>query len=158
MAKTKAPVSTADQFRAATSSQRKAEALGDLLDEMEAVKNTLEEAGDKFSNLDDARETMQEFVDFLPSLIEFGIVTQEQCDGAEEALAALGMLITEINPEAITEFVEQFDAAKEALDSFRDLKEEDRYDGKRDDMEAAWDEVVGATETLADLIDAMGDI
>lgn len=159
MPKTKKPMTLAEQFRAATSSSRKADTLRDLLDEeIQPIKGVLEEAKDRFSEVEDARNTLQEFVDFLPSLIEHGIVTEEQCEGCVDSLASIGMVITEVNPEAIGEFVDQCESLEGVLDDFFNLKEEEPYNGKRDDMESAWDEVAAAADDLADLIDAMGTL
>jgi hypothetical protein len=52
-------------------------------------------------------------------------------------------------------FIEQHEALEAALDAYEELKETERYDGKTDDLESAWDEVTSSLEALADAAEVL---
>ena len=93
----------------------------------------------------------------LSGLSEAGL-TIDGLDDLQEAYeyvqAAEGNL--GLDSEALTGFAEAYDELESALDEYDSVKDTDRYEGKKDDLEQAWTDITEKMEALAEAADTLG--
>ena len=120
------------------------ESINEALGEMENVD---------FDSLGSDTATMAGVAEKLVALKLFDPKDQNEL---ETTAGWLGLLAEQFGgkQEGLQRIAEAFDELGSALDSFEDLKDTDNYEGKRDDLEDAWNEVTSSIEELAE---AVGD-
>lgn len=79
-----------------------------------------------------------------------GLATR-RLSAAREAFDAYGESMVTVQT-----MIEAYDELESALDTFEGIKDEERYEGKSDDLEEAWEEVTTAMESLADAAEELG--
>lgn len=126
----------------------------DLRGEYDEVKDLLEELNEKYENIDFS--VLDEVVTAYENLGALKVVAEEHVTEARAALTDLEHHLGYIDPEASLTFVEAYEAIESEWDSYVNLKEEDRYDGKADDVQSAWQEVSAALDSFADAVEALG--
>lgn len=135
--------------------QRKWVAARDYVADMDELRSVLEEAKDKLEEVSQAVLTLREFADFLPALAEQNIGTEEQAQNVITTVDELETVMSFFPADDIEYFVEHYEAARDALDSYADIKESDPYSGKKDDLEESWGECESSLDLLADALDNM---
>lgn len=154
---TKQPLTDIETMRRIVGRERatvdQANELNELLTGHEVMKDALTDVRDR-GEIDFTE--LRDLIDALRSAIDAGVpvVQEDDLNAAEEAVALIEGVFT-IDTESAGEFVDQYEAAEGAIESYVDVKESDRYEGKGDDVADRWAEVqeaiesfVGAAETL----------
>lgn len=124
-------------------------------DEVEVVRHAAE-AFDS-TDLSEMNGLLGTLFDGLAALAEAGgqvdglDTLQEAYEQLQAAEGSLG-----VNSDSLSGFAEAYDELESALDQYNDVRESDRYEGRRDDLESNWEEVTSKMEALADLADELG--
>jgi len=161
MAKTKTTTRAAELRRIAELSTRRIEATRDALDAYSEDIETLRSANDAFNgaDLESVASQISDLASELSGLVDLGLLPPEKIAELEkiaEQLKAFSSNSEGVGPDTIGPFIEHYEELESALNAFEDLKEQDRYEGKGDDMESSWEEVMEAMEGLADAADELG--
>ena len=149
--KTETTVKSLRRFAGYATGARWEEAL-DVVAGLEEKKDSADAAVNALEELDSVSTTISEAMGALEGLDEYGM----------EAAGSLGTVIQEIEDanglisrEDLSTFSDAFDTAMQALEGYSDLKEQDPYAGKRDDLEGQWEEASGALSALADALEVI---
>lgn len=100
-------------------------------------------------------DPLNELIDHLESFVEFGMITEEDMQAARDAFSAIEHALGLISDD-IDGVEEAYDEIESRWDDYVGIKEQDRYDGKADDVQGAWEEVGAAMHTFADLMETLG--
>lgn len=126
----------------------------DMLTEYEEHKDSLNEFKEASDSVDtDAVETMLVAYEDLASK---GVVPEERAAEARDANTDMEHALSFIDGEHAEAFVEAYEAVESAWESYVSIKEQDRYDGKTDDVATAWDEITGAIDEFCTAADNLG--
>jgi hypothetical protein len=155
--KAKESLSTADQLRAhaerATGS--KWEDAQEVVSDLEERRDTADSAYEALEQLDDVSTALSNAESSVTQLTDLGIGSSYMADLLAQALSLVDDANGQVSRDDLQSFVEAFDTAKDALESYGDKKEEDPYPGKRDDLDDAWTDATEALNALADALDTV---
>jgi hypothetical protein len=156
MPKTKQTLTTADnlrRFAGYATGARWADAL-DAVNELEAVKDAADTAADALEELDSIVDQLTAARDAVSDLAGYQLASADVFDYLSEATsAAESAQGSDLSAENLRTFVEAWDNAQQALETYGDTKEQDPYPGKGDEVRDAWETAQGALEDLAEAYD-----
>lgn len=146
------------QRLAGLSTRRAAEIREHFDDYKEEVYTPLNDAQGYLENvdIDELSEQVGALRDAAEQLKELGLADDDMVAELDTSAGWFGTLAERFHKDSIEAVMERTDTLEQALDSYDDLKDQDSYDGKRDDLESAWEEVVEAIGELAAAHDDLG--
>lgn len=157
MPKAKAPLTEVELLRkyAGHATGTRYEDAIDAVSNLEERKDAAETATEALADLDDARDAVQAVADALVTLAEHGLADQAKANKLTEAADMITEVIDNLDAEALRTFVEAYEGAHDALEEYSNLKEDDPYPGKRDDLEEHWQEATDAMDGLAEALETL---
>lgn len=124
------------------------------------ARSEYEEQIDSMREIADADEIesdpLDDAIDRLENLVDFGLIERHDVEAARAGLAALFGLFERVPRDDIVALVESYDEIESQWDSYVSVKEQDRYDGKADDVQSAWDELAEAINNFCDQAEQVG--
>jgi hypothetical protein len=131
------------------------EAFDAFSEEVEAVRTAVEAW--QGADLDSTNSQLSSLHEALQAASEGGFPVPG-LDSLSEIVDLMGRLQDEmpLDSESMMAFVEAYEELESALDEYDGLREGDRYEGRRDDMDQAWDQVTEKMEGLAEAADVLG--
>jgi hypothetical protein len=151
----KKPMTVADSLRehaSRASGARWEEALSEVTD-LEEQKDAAEQTADALEELDGVQDSLGTLSASLETLSAYGLVSSIAFDYVSEANSNVEQAMDVVAPDDLRGFVEAYEEATQALESYGDTKDQDPFPGKREEVEEAWGEATTALETLADAYD-----
>jgi hypothetical protein len=91
----------------------------------------------------------------LSPLVALGLIEEESIAELGRA-ASWSALLATLNAGGLEGSREAYEDLGQALQGYDDTKEHTRYEGKKDNLERAWNDVVANLELLTDAADALG--
>lgn len=155
MTKTKVPPTRVDDLRRIVNRVSKVS-----VDELRDILTSYEEARDAVQEMLDALdevnfEALDTVLSGLDPLLTLGLYDMEALVNAQGALEELQGLFPQRDSKEWEAFVENYEAAEQAIEAYENVKDEDRYEGKTDDVNAAYEELRASFELLADAYSAL---
>jgi DNA repair exonuclease SbcCD ATPase subunit len=157
MPKAKQPLSEADSLRAhagRATGARYEEAI-DEVSMLEERKDSAQEAIDALDELDSALDALNTASEAVSGLAEYNLAPSDVADTLANAASLIDDANGEISKDDLQSFVDAYDEAVQALETYSDTKEQDPFPGKRDELESAWGDAQAALEALADALDTI---
>jgi hypothetical protein len=153
----KKDLTVADQLRAhaGRASGAKYEEAQDVVAELTEQRDTAENAYEALEQLDEVSTALSNAESMVTQLNDVNIGSPSMADLLADALTHVDEANGLVSRDDLQAFVEAFDTAKDALESYGDKKEEDSYPGKRDDLEDLWADAVAGLEALADALETV---
>jgi hypothetical protein len=155
MPKTKTPETMSDQLRAQAgraSGARYEEAI-DLVAELEERKDAAETAVEALEELDTIFDNLNTAAEAVSTLTDAQMGSPQMADLLAQAAGMVDEANGLVSKDDLQAFIEAWDEAQTALETYSDTKEQDPFPGKREELEEAWNEATAALETLADALD-----
>lgn len=126
----------------------------DLVSELEERKDFTEAALEAWDELTDSL-AIEQAADALDELHTKGLFDREKAEKLRQAHELITEVIDNTDVDALRTFVEAYENAAEALDTYSSTKDEEPYPGKRDVLEEEWQEATSAMDELADALETL---
>lgn len=151
---TKTPADSLRSHAGKASGTRWEEAL-DEINNLTEAKEAAETAAEALGELDNVVDQVTQARDALETLKEYDMASTKVVDLLTDALSMLEEANGVVSADDLTAMTETWDEAQAALEEYGNIKDTERYEGKRDDLEAQWTHCTEQMEALADAWDSL---